>query len=454
MKRLIIVFFAALTLLSCNKSEVDSLLGGSPEERISDSISKLKMALLSSENGWIGVLNTTAGGGFGFYINFKADETVDMLMDGNNYLLDQDIPFLSEVKTSTYRIKHVMTTSLLFDTYNYITLLQDPVPSVADGAAGKGLSSDIEFEVVRTSSDEVVFRGKKYGNSLTLYKATSVQKAAYLDGNLEDLLSAWNTYFDPVVANYVTIPLNGQERKVQLAFNISTKKMDLITLDEATETLQYISKSYAYTVNGTEIIDTEDFLGYTFERVTLENNTYFMYDSKGNKYPVQRSTDQIISLKYSIGESITELVLPGKYNFASRLPLASWSQSYVTAWNSWNTQSLTGGYNLTLGNGFYTFDKVNSRIDVSMNIYQGTNGFAATLRYGYTFDQEGNIKFTSFTGINGNGNIIVPYMNNSIHVRMMSDTFKMGYAMDSYFGKLVKFTSIEHPDFYFTWIIN
>lgn len=84
----------------------------------------------------------------------------------------------------------------------------------------------------------------------------------------------------------------------------------------------------------------------------------------------------------------------------------------------------------------------------------GANAFGTSYQYTYDFTPEGNMKFKGVGNANGNAGLIIPYMNNSYHIRMLSDTFTLGYDIDPSFGKLVKFTSIENPTYYFTMIIN
>lgn len=453
MRRLYILIFAALIVFGCKKNEVDLTFGETPEERISEGISELKTTLIGAENGWVGLLNTVIGGGYGFYIKFNEDETLQMLMDGNDSGLS-DYNSSDELQKSTFRVKHVMGISLLFDTYNYLTLLQDPVPGVAWGLPGVGLGSDVDFELMKYSAnrDTVYLRGKKHSNSLVLYKATKDEQSIFLTKEYPTSIDKTNTYFDPLGANY--FELNGV--KVQVILNNATKDAGLVMLDVAADTLSYKSESYAYTPQGFDFIASIPFQGKEFTKVRLEGDKYYLYDASGSKYVMNYSDEQIISLKYAIGVSINQLVVPGPQSFPGQVPLPSWSTSFNTHWNSFISQAIGGPYRLTIGNTFYTFDVVNKRINVTGVIYQnnGASAYGTSYQYTYDFTPEGNMKFTGVGNANGNASIIIPYMNNSYHTRMLSDTFMLGYDIDPSFGKLVKFTSIENPTYYFTMIIN
>ncbi|WP_312364445.1 DUF4302 domain-containing protein [Sphingobacterium sp.] len=451
MKKIFLILFAAFLVVSCKKNDVDLVFDKTPEERISESISKLRTSLTSAENGWIGVIETNNRGAYGLYLDFNEDETLNMLMDGNADLFEK-YPTSDEIKKSTYRIKHVMATSLLFDTYNYLTLLQDPVPGVAGGTAGEGYGSDVEFELVKYSDkqDTIYLKGKKHDKTLLLYKATAEEKAAYAGNKYANAIKTTDAFFDPIGANY--FKLNNNE--VQIVINNSTKSIDFVTLDKKADTVSYVRDSYAYSVSGLDFIKNVNFQGKSFTRVRLEGGKYYIYDTGGEKYLVNYSDEQIISLKYAIGVSINQLVIPGPYSFPNFVPLPSWSSSFKTDWNTYVNLCKNGGYNLTVGNSFYDFDAVNKRINVATSIYQGTSSFSATYQYSYVFTNDGDIKFTKVQASNGNAGIIVPYMDSTFHKRMLTDTFVMGYDIDANFGKLVKFTSKENPSYYFTMVIN
>ncbi|ULT22383.1 DUF4302 domain-containing protein [Sphingobacterium sp. E70] len=136
-----------------------------------------------------GGFSTGAKGGFGFYFNFKNDQTVDMLSD---YSTSSG----NELKSSTYRVSPLFTPTLIFDTYNYITIMQDPAPD-AGGAAGSGFKSDIEFLYERHNADTLFFTGKKYRQPFTLIRLSKEEQESYLNGGL----NKFNTDFTNLLNN-------------------------------------------------------------------------------------------------------------------------------------------------------------------------------------------------------------------------------------------------------------
>src|SRR5690606_12260500 len=143
MMKKIYYLFCAMITMSCSKNETIDVFDELPEERIGKKLEELQDKLLESPYGWNASLPTSGSGGYGFYMDFHEDQTIDMFADLN-------VETAGVKGTSTYRIKWVMYPTLLFDTYNYITMLQDPASGVYGGVSGSGLKSDIEFEYIRS----------------------------------------------------------------------------------------------------------------------------------------------------------------------------------------------------------------------------------------------------------------------------------------------------------------
>src|SRR6478752_1136425 len=138
MKHIIFVITIISLIAGCKKTEYVAKFDEEPQVRIQKEIQQLRTSLTEAPNGWIGVMPTLTGGGYGFYISFDKDESLMMQAD-----LDTNMA-LTAAK-SMYRVKQDMGVNLMFDTYNYISKLNDPEPSVFGGAIRDGYKSDIEF---------------------------------------------------------------------------------------------------------------------------------------------------------------------------------------------------------------------------------------------------------------------------------------------------------------------
>src|SRR5699024_12016697 len=123
-----------------------------PDTRVSDTLKIIKNELTSAEYGWKVGLATGDKGGYGFYMKFDENDQVSMLSDFSE-------ESATDMLTSTFRLSFNFFASLVFDTYNYITLMHDPVPGVSGGSAGTEYKSDIEYTYVRADGDSLIYDG-------------------------------------------------------------------------------------------------------------------------------------------------------------------------------------------------------------------------------------------------------------------------------------------------------
>ncbi|GGH22772.1 DUF4302 domain-containing protein [Sphingobacterium alkalisoli] len=282
----LMLFFIGL-FISCNKPDIEYTFGEQPEERISKKLDELKLALLSSPYGWRASLNTNVRGGYGFYINFKADETIEMLSDFNTTTSEN-------LKESTYRVRWGMDASLLFDTYNYITMLQDPNPSVNGGTGGQGLQSDVEFEYVHIAQDSIVLRGKRYKNLLLLTKLSQVDQQSYLTGQYRTSIAAVNDYFATHENNYIEI--DGVTEKVEIVPN-SLNKNFLFQYISNSDGVKSVTYKYNYELGGINFNVPLNVENVFFIRGELKNGEFYLYDTTGKEYPVYQHSSPIMPME-------------------------------------------------------------------------------------------------------------------------------------------------------------
>lgn len=271
---------------SCKKTK-NEVFDKKPEERLSESMAQVKTTLVGSSNGWIATLPTQAGGGFAFYMHFDASENVKMYGDLNT-------TSISTQAASTYRLKTVLGTELIFDTFNYISLLVDPVPSVFGGAAGSGFKSDVEFIHVRTNADSIFFKGKKYDQPLVMVKATAAQKASYENNEYKTAIDKLKAYFGSARNPYVEVVSGNSTLKAGIGIDVNSslasgKRLSLTgVLADGTSTASANAK-YAFTLNGADILgDGLVYQGVKFVRIGWKDaTTLAFYDSTGKEYLVK-----------------------------------------------------------------------------------------------------------------------------------------------------------------------
>lgn len=272
MKQLLYIFCTALLLSACKK-DTARIFDESPEERMGNRINELSGQLLNAPNGWKVSLTTTGKGGYGFYMNFTPD-AVTMVADLNNNSA-------TTANTSTYRIKWVMNATLIFDTYNYIAMLQDPSPGAYGGAAGSGLKSDVEWEFQRTSGDSVFLKGFKYRNDMILVKATAQEKTRFLGADFKDNIDAFNTFFATHSNNYINV--NGVTNKIEFVYDYATRISKIQYIDNNNGVVQ-VNGKFNFEDVGMNFAPGFSTAGVTFVKAKIEDGELVLYGAGGAKY--------------------------------------------------------------------------------------------------------------------------------------------------------------------------
>lgn len=288
MKQLLSILCAALLFAGCKKDEV-KVFEETPEERMSARINELNTALTGSEYGWKASLTTSArgGGGYGFYMDFDDTRSIVMVADLND-------ESATKTNTSTYRTKWIMNATLIFDTYNYISMLQDPSPSTYGGAAGSGLQSDVEFEYQRISGDSIILRGFKYKNNLILVKATAEQKNRYLSAAFKANIDDITNFFAAKQNNYINVA--GITNPVEFLLDKSAKTARFQYMNDNGTVVQATGK---YNYEDLGIVFAEGFVlnGLTFVRAKIENGELVLYTADGKKFVVKQNDIPILPMK-------------------------------------------------------------------------------------------------------------------------------------------------------------
>jgi hypothetical protein len=287
MKNLIYLFVVAFFLTSCVKHEVELIFDKLPEERMAERNAELRSKLVESTTGWKAYLRTSLrGGGYSFYMKFNADETVTMISDWNDAAA-------VNFQTSTYSIRYVMNTSLIFDTYNYISIMQDPQSSVNGGTQPDGLRSDIEFEYMRSTADSIILRGLKYKNYLYLVKANTDEAAKYAGGSYLTSINNFKTFLSTRKSNYFTV--NG--KIIDLFFNQGNKTFSALSR-YSSDSIVNIAVGFGYALDGASFTDNFIFNGVRFAGIKVKpDNSAVVLDASNNEYPLTAASKPVIDFK-------------------------------------------------------------------------------------------------------------------------------------------------------------
>jgi len=268
MKNLIYTVLLLIGFTACRKTEVEDAFYAKPEQRIADTLNYIRSELTKAQYGWKGGFSTGLKGGFGFYFQFGTDQYVTMLSDYST--ASGTTP-----KQSTYRVSPTNEPSLLFDTYNYISLMQDPAPAVAGGTAGQGYRSDVEFVYSGHRGDSLFFVGKKYNNPFTLVKATAAEQQLYLNNGI----NTYRTAFSSVYNNKYAYSYLSGVTNLNLSVEIDYNSRNIV---------------FAYADNNQNLVGITTVPFYvTANALSLVNPFYVSYNSKSIKSIVY-SGDQVL----------------------------------------------------------------------------------------------------------------------------------------------------------------
>jgi hypothetical protein len=376
---------------------------------------------------------------------FDAAENLTMYADLSN-------TSASTAKQSQYRVKADMGADLIFDTYTYISLLNDPTPSVFGGSGRNGFNSDIEFTYDHSTADSIVFIGKRYRQVFRLVKATADQKSKYTTGGgYLTAMNAFKTFFTNTANPYFELG----NTKVAVEPNMGSalaagKRISLSALFG--DSVSSSTGKYAFTIDKMDIQGAGVFIGniYFVRLAWKDATTLAIYDNTGKEYIIKSSPVPLIPLyklwgsKYSGMLSNYKTIYPGtsvagtdtlnRYHdrLASRPPLS---------------------FAFNFGRLNFVFDVVNKRmrIDAFHSQNGGTSGWITSFTLTYTIDANGVYTFSNFSGFTAGGyveNILPPLRDFLLNNKVSFD-----YYADS--GIIyARMTSTTNPDVVMTFVLT
>lgn len=229
-------FFVILfSLLGCSKESNPVL--EDPDSRLNAYLEERLASLTDAPYGFKANVFTGTKKSFFLYIKFDKNGRVSMLSDFD----DQSATVL---QSSSYRLKALQRPSLLFDTYNYLTVFADPQGSVNGGINGQGLKGDNDFSFVPSNGEDIMLIGNKNASELHLAKATEAEQKALLAGGLEQsrkqltaFLKVNPYYFFLVQGEKLALVVDPKNREVRL----SKLEADGITISNSASPFHYTS---------------------------------------------------------------------------------------------------------------------------------------------------------------------------------------------------------------------
>ena len=440
MKNIFYLMFLVLLTISCSKpKEIDPIFGD-PTQRIADTLAYVRNTLIAAPNGWKASTTTSISeGGYGFYMQFSENDRLKMVAD-----LDETSA--SEIKESTYRIRQIMYATLSFDTYNYITKLQDPNPDVYGGAPGKGLGSDNEYDYVKTHGDTLFFQGRKFVQPLILVKASVEESKKYLNGGYLQSIKNVIQFFDENAYPYVEVGA----QKYQVTMNSFSKRVTGTTILPGNK-VESSTEGFYFGLEGFDITtDVGLKLGDKFiTDFRWIDNKLFAFEKSGEKHEVKNSVEPLMPLHLLIGSKYSAIYLP----FNVILPGTSNDGKTMIDRYFKGLGNGATGYSFNCGEISLKWNLVNKRATLtgfaSQNLCAG--GWGTEIVYDYILDEEtGVFKFTKRSGPSGGYTAAILDQLNDFFEK---SSFKMDYQIDgqNVYGKIL---GIEKPGVEMTFVLN
>lgn len=384
---LLLLFFS-----SCEKEPVDLTFDAQPEERISERMNELRSLLLEAEHGWKGNL-VTGLGSYGFYLNFEDETNCVMLSD-----LTSETS--TEPSASTYRIIWAMNAALSFDTFNYITMLQEPSSNFG-GQAPNGYISDVDFDYEKNSGDTLYLKGKKYQLPFTLTKVTAEDKERYLSSGYPEAIETTQSFFHDNPNAYVNIDSAGTTYKVGISIDKELRVFGASYVDQENKTKSAFS-FFTFTLDGIDVLTPPGtaVLGTVFLRAEWDGNQFNLIDTEGQQYEIRNNERPIIPLNKAIGTQYASFYSP----YLTYFPGTSPAGREILARFHDGLESGATGFRFNSGNIRINWDATNQRMSVLGFSSQngGASGWTTTIVYDYEFDENTEIfRFTKRSGPTG-----------------------------------------------------
>ena len=442
MKRYLIALFSFTVLLTACKKKAEPAFDQTPDQRLATVMNAFQDKLVKQTDGWKVLVTPLTPGAYPFYMKFTNSNRVTMLSDISDSAAG--IP-----RESSYRLKALQQPTIIFDTYNYLHVLMDPTPAIAGADYGVGLVSDIEYYLPTaliqalqgTKPDTItnmVLKGRYNGAGIVFTKATAAEATSYNNGDLRKLRVAVNNY-STVNSHHLYLDF-GDGIKVLVTIDLSNRTVSFFWIKNGTAFS--FSSTFYFALDGLQLGTPFNYNGTTIISKILWDNVKLTGTGTGTAMPVQVSATDVYPLHVLIGTTITGINLPAVTSFPG------WSDDFKARRAAVATALINGPYGLTLDEmDFSTFTP--NRDTLFVVVYQGNNGFLAQFNYTYTKTAAGVYKF-SMSATSGNAGLIVGDMAPLLGQRINVDNFTVDYYNDPVEGQLVRFTSVQHPDFAFT----
>lgn len=427
-------------MFSCKKDSYIANFDELPQERIGKQIDSVRNILTTADNGWIATLPTGLGGGYGFYMTFDNEGFVNMYAD----MTDETS---ATAYKSQYRVRQDMGANLVFDTYTYISWLNNPEEGAFGGVRREGFRSDIDFIYDHSTPDSIIFIGKRYRQTFSLVKATAAQKAKYTNGDYKTSINEMKNFFQNTPNAYFEI--NGLKVSVEpnISNNLNAGKRITFTSIYDNDSIGSNVAKYAFTMDQMPILDSGLlFNGINFNTIGWKDpQTFAVYDDAGKEYIIKNNPTPLLPLYKLWGTKYTGMFS----DFKKIYPGTSQKGADIINFFHLNMENGYNGFPFNYSRLTFEWNIINKRLTLKGFSSQngGNSGWTTNAVYNYTVNERGEYTFTLRSDLTGG------YVSKSmakIHEFILNNKIKFDYHVDGS-NVYAKMMGVDAPDIVMTF---
>jgi hypothetical protein len=414
-RSLLFLIPAALLVGAAGCKEDDKyLFGATPDERIQVQLEKYQSDLCAAPCGWLVTVGTQdqgeAGGAYRFWMKFEPDNKVTMLGD-------VDATTAAVAKESSYRLKQMQYPTLMFDTYTYIHMPDDPGMAIPGATVGVGLLSDSDVSLKGDiSGSEFRAVGRKRQCPFIFTRATPEDTAAIfsqlaLTALKDTAAKRWESI------KYPTISVNGFYIQMTVGRRLAT----FTYVDDATkEASTVFAPVFAEMDANIRLVEPFRYRNLEFDRIVWDGKNYKVGIEGG--YTVFDYNEPFYSLPFGPGKTYNAITVDkSKLNVTGGSTL---SGPFLAVYDEMYSAAASAEASSFIRSLTLIFE-MNERYDEQMRlqiVYATTSvAGAATVTAEATFrvnrrhgQQQDTLYFTGYEQLNSNMDRVGPLVANSL----------------------------------------
>ncbi|WP_161964057.1 DUF4302 domain-containing protein [Chitinophaga flava] len=386
MKKLTLYTLLAIAAISCNKSS-DPFMED-PDVRLIKRLDENMQLLTSAQYGWKATIYPAGGKGFFYYFKFGKDNSVEMISDFNSTTA-------TTLKASTFRLKALQWPTLIFDTYNYIHLPNDPAPNVSGGTAGAGLKSDFQFVMDKMVGDTFYMGGMDRGNQMMMVRLTSAEQQNILNGKIAERMTDNNTYVASSPAPYISFK---DGKKIDAAINTSARRIRFTYLGENNNAFSK-TLGFAFSPNGLILESTVVYNGFAFRELLWDAAKKVYYVTNGtDTYNLEAGTMPVVPLNlvFGAGKDYTAI------EYSAATLKGTLNSDFDPVYTQCLNQLKAYGYNLNL---IRMMQNTDLTYTLRFSFSNTTTTYLANVVYTPVKNTDGSVKFV-FTSQDANASAL------------------------------------------------